>query len=173
MSGCWTWIAPSLLALAVASAAAGCGDDASDDGVLADGGQDSGYAGRPAAGRGGNGGRGGSDAGPTMAECVAKSAPSTMGKVDAECVSCACEFGAAQAFACDATCWSLFDCFSRECADVDIRDMNASAGCALTHCEPFVAGLDVEMALRLITQTSCASPCAESVPADAGFDAGE
>src|SRR5262245_56994318 len=141
MSGSWTWVTPSLLAFTLA-AGVGCGDDEAD-GAQPDGGRmDSGVDGGVLAGRGGTSGRGGAGGGPSMAQCVATAAPAAMSKVETECVSCACEFGAPAAVACDATCWALFACYARACSDVDVKDMNAVAGCAFLNCEALIDPLD-------------------------------
>ena len=164
-----------VLAAAFAAALAGCGEGIDDGPDVQDGGYDSGFSGRTGAGRGGNGAGTGGATGPSVGQCVDKTMTTTAGAVESECVSCVCESGPVPTVACNETCWNLVTCFAASCAEVDVRDMNATAGCALMHCEEFVAEITPATELLKIIDASCRDECIGKMtePADAGLDGGE
>jgi hypothetical protein len=172
MTGSMNWIAPALLACALASGTTACGDD--DEHDHGDGGPDGGGM----AGRGGNGGmsggggRGGGDAGPapTMAECVDKSMTATMGMAPSECLACVCEHGPREAVACNTDCWSLVNCFALYCGDLDPESSEATS-CGLQNCRPFIGQILAATALGKIVDPTCVAECVPSAPSDAGTDA--
>ena len=168
-------VAKVVLVAALAAALAGCGDDDADGAGVEDGGWDGGFAGRSMSGRGGNAGIPGGDAGPSVGACVDKTTTTTAGAVESECVSCLCESGPIPTVACNETCWSLVTCFAGACAEVDVSDMNATAGCAFMHCEGFIAQITPAIALMKIIDASCRDECIDKMttPEDAGMDAGE
>ena len=113
--------------------------------------------------------------GPSVGECVDKTVTTTAGAVESECVSCVCESGPIPAVACNQTCWNLVTCFAAACAEVDVSDMNATAGCAFMHCEGFIAEITPATELLKIVDASCRDECIGKMttPDDAGMDAGD
>ena len=165
----------SLLVLALGSSALGCGDDDGGGRPRSDGG--------PEAGSGdGGGGTGGTDGGggPVgTAACVADAKTTTMGMTTDECLTCACENGAAQVSACNATCWGLIACFAGPCAGVDATDMTAATSCVVGMCSTIpdlltngMTAAPMASALGDVLTMDCSSVCMAPAASDGGTDAG-